>query len=142
MALALPLGAIVAKIQQGRVLVLGEFYQWVVLEMLVRFTALFVLYAFLVFFLLGLVHADPQVLRQRTHSLYSFTTNVQALMYHADPQDTPETAIFFLLATRSQENLSFYLALLFQVFFLYVIIATLRPARRLVLASALHELQV
>ena len=116
MPLALPLGAIVAKIQQGRVLVLGEFYQWVVLEMLVRFTALFVLYAFLVFFLLGLVHADPQ--------------------------DTPETAIFFLLATRSQENLSFYLALLFQVFFLYVIIATLRPARRLVLASALHELQV
>ena len=39
-----------------------------------------------------------------------------------------------------QDNLSFYSAFLFQIVFLYVSIALLRKARRLVRASALDEL--
>lgn len=111
---ALPLGSIVTKIQQGKVLVLGEFYAWEVLEMLTRFTALFVFYAFLVFFLLGFVHEDKN--------------------------STPQGVTFFLLASRTQDNLSFYSAFLFQILFLYMIIATLQKARRLVRASSLDEL--
>jgi len=111
---ALPLGCIVTKIRGGRVLVLGDFYSWEVLEMLVRFTALFFIYAFCVFFLLGIVFEDRN--------------------------STPSSVTFLLLATKTQDNLSFYSAFLFQIIFLYVSIVLLRKARRLVRASALDEL--
>jgi hypothetical protein len=111
---ALPLGSLVTKVQQGRVLVLGEFYQWEVLEMLVRFTVMFVFYAFCVFFLLGFVYLERD--------------------------KTPPHVMFLLLATKSQDNLSFYAAFLFQIIFLYCTLMTLTKARRLVRASALDEL--
>jgi hypothetical protein len=111
---ALPLGSIVTKIRGGRVLVLGDFYSWEVLEMLVRFTALFFIYTFSLFFLLGITIADPN--------------------------STPSSVTFLVLATKTQDNLSFYSAFLFQIIFLFVSICLLRKARRLVRASALDEL--
>jgi hypothetical protein len=111
---ALPLGSIVTKVQHGKVLVLGEFYAWEVLEMMVRFTAMFLVYAVCVFFFLGIVFED----RDRT----------------------PQGVLFLLLATKSQDNLTFYTAFLLQIIFLYFNILTLRKAHRLVRASALDEL--
>ena len=111
---ALPLGSLVTKVQHGKVLVMGEFYQWEVLEMLVRFTVMFFFYAFCVFSLLGFVFRDRD--------------------------KTPQPIMFLLLASKSQDNLSFYAAFLFQIVFLYATLMTLTKARRLVRASALDEL--
>ena len=109
----LPLGSIVTKIKHGEVVVLGEFYSWELLEMLVRFTAMFLVYAFCVFFFLGLVF---------------------------DQDTAPTSIIFLLLATRSQDNLVFYTAFLLQIVFLYITIAILPKARRIVRASSLDEM--
>ena len=55
---------------------ISEFYAWETLEMLVRFTAMFLVYAFCVFFFLGIVFEDKNT--------------------------TPQGVIFLLLATKSQ----------------------------------------
>ena len=109
----LPLGSIVTKIKHGEVVVLGEFYSWELLEMLVRFTAMFVVYASCVLVFLGLVF---------------------------DRDTAPTSIIFLLLATRSQDNLVFYTAFLLQIVFLYITIAILPKARRIVRASSLDEM--
>jgi hypothetical protein len=89
---ALPLGSIVTMIRG--VLVLGEFCSWEVLEMLVRFTALFFIYTFCLLFLLGVSFADFN--------------------------STLSSVTFLVLAAKTQDNLSFYSAFLFQIIFLYV----------------------
>ncbi len=62
--------------------------------MLVRFTALFFIYTFCLFFLLGIALSDRN--------------------------STPSSVTFLVLATKTQDNLSFYSAFLFQITFLYV----------------------
>ncbi|EKX46320.1 hypothetical protein GUITHDRAFT_107928 [Guillardia theta CCMP2712] len=112
---ALPVGTIVTKIRGGKILILGDYYGWEVIEMLIRFTAMFFLYAILVILFFGLIYPDE------------------------NGSATPGSITFLILASNQRGNLSFYVSFLFQIIFIYVAIFSLRRARRVGRMLALRQ---